>query len=119
VAIGNGVPGQYIIGTFTANRGDESFTMSPGIMLNLLQVRDLTPIPVFTGISVSGTTLNLHATNGANGGQYVLLGTTNVAMPVSQWTPILTNHFDGSGHLNLSTNILNPSLPAQFYMLSQ
>ncbi len=119
VAIGNGVPGQYIIGTFVANRGDESFTMSPGIMLNLLQVRDLTPIPHFTGISLSGTTLHLSATNGANGGQYVLLGTTNVALPLSQWTPILTNSFDGGGNLNLSTNILNPVVSLEFFRLKQ
>jgi len=43
--------------------------------LNLVQVRDLTPQPRFTAISVNGTTLNLSAVNGANGGQYVLLST--------------------------------------------
>src|ERR1035438_3828890 len=49
------------------------------------------PQPVHvTSISVSGTTLNISATNGVHGGQYVLLGTTNVAKPLSQWTPILT-----------------------------
>jgi PEP-CTERM motif len=46
VAIGDGVPGQYIIGTFVADStGSESITMSPGIMLNLVQVRDLTAVP--------------------------------------------------------------------------
>lgn len=44
VAIGNGAPGQYIIGTFIADSGSQSFTMSPGIMLNLVQVRDLTTV---------------------------------------------------------------------------
>jgi hypothetical protein len=119
VAIGNSAPGQYIIGTFVANRSDENFRMSPGIMLNLLQVRDLTPIPQFTGVSASGTTLHISATNGATGGQYVLLGTTNITMPLSQWTPILTNNFDGGGNVNLSTNVLNPAVPQQFFMLSQ
>jgi len=49
----------------------------------------------------------------------VLLGTTNLALPLAQWTPILTNSFDGSGNLNLSTNILNSAAPQEFYRLSQ
>lgn len=77
------------------------------------------PTPHFTGITVSGTTLTISATNGATGGQFVLLGTTNLAKPLNQWTPILTNNFDGSGDLNLSTNIVNPSAPQQFYLLLQ
>jgi hypothetical protein len=48
VAIGNGAPGQCIIGTFVADSGSQSFTMSPGIMLNLLQVRDISPTPNVT-----------------------------------------------------------------------
>ena len=30
---------------------------------------------------------------------------------------VLTNNFDGSGNLNLSTNKVNPSNPRQFYIL--
>ena len=48
VAIGNGVPGQFITGTFVADGGSQSFTMAPGIMLNLIQVRDLSPTPNVT-----------------------------------------------------------------------
>lgn len=76
-------------------------------------------VPRITHISVSGTTLNLSATNGTASGSFVLLGSTNVALPVSQWTPLLTNTFDGSGNLNLSTNIVSPSVPIEFYELSQ
>jgi hypothetical protein len=75
------------------------------------------PTPVLTKISVTGTTLNLSATNGAHGGQFILLGRTNLAL--GQWVPVLTNVFDGSGNLNLSTNVVNPALPQQFYRLSQ
>jgi autotransporter-associated beta strand protein len=77
------------------------------------------PTPHFTSVSVSGTTLTISGTNGAGGGQYVLLGSTNVALPLIQWTPLLTNMFDGSGNFNLSTNIVNPALPQEFYILSQ
>jgi hypothetical protein len=119
VAIGNGAPGQFITGTFVANRADQSFKMSPGIMLNLLQIRDLTPQPRITSVGVNGTTLSLSATNGLHSGPYVLLGTTNVATQLSQWTPILTNNFNSSGNMNLSTNVLSPAVPQQFFILSQ
>lgn len=53
VFIGNGTPGQYIIGTFVADSATQSFTMSPGIMLNLAQVRDLT-IPEPSSLALLG-----------------------------------------------------------------
>jgi len=120
-------PGEFIIGTFVA--GTNSFgsislsgTGSPNgdnPQLNLVQIRDLTPHLQFTGISVSGKTLNLSGINGVNNGQYVLFGTTNLTLPFSQWTPVLTNLLDGGGNLNLSTNILNPAAPRQFFRLQQ
>lgn len=76
-------------------------------------------VPTITGIGLSGTTLSLTATNGVANSQFVLLGSTNVALPLNQWTPLLTNTFDGSGNLNLQTNIVNFALPQEFYILSQ
>lgn len=76
-------------------------------------------IPHFTHVSVSGTTLSLSAVNGTPNGEVVLLGTTNVALPIVQWTPLLTNSFDASGNLNLTTNIVNPAVLHEFYLLSQ
>ncbi len=75
--------------------------------------------PVITGIKLSGTTLTIAGTNGTDNGTYVLLGSTNVALPLSEWTPLLTNSFSSNGSLNLSTNIVNPALPRQFYIISQ
>lgn len=75
--------------------------------------------PVITGIGLSGTTLTISATNGSNGGQFVLLESTNVSLPLNQWLPVLTNNFDGGGNLNLSTNIVDPNNAQQFYILSQ
>ncbi|HEV2320655.1 MAG TPA: autotransporter-associated beta strand repeat-containing protein [Verrucomicrobiae bacterium] len=77
------------------------------------------PTPRFTGIGVSGTTLTITATNGAANGTYVLLESTNVATPLTNWVPVLTNTFDGSGNLNLSTNIVNPNNPRAFFILSE
>ena len=75
------------------------------------------PVPRITKIGLSGMTLTIQGTNGTADGQYVLLQSTNVALPLTQWTPALTNSFDGSGNFNLSTNIVNPSIPHEFYIL--
>lgn len=121
-------PGEYITGTLVANStGTEIVSINPfssganpDSQINLLQVRDITvPQLQITAFSLSGTTLNISAANGAANGQFVLLGATNLALPLNQWTPILTNNFDGNGNLNLSTNIVNPAVPQQFYILAQ
>lgn len=70
-----------------------------------------------TGISVNGPTLTITAAKGAMDGQFVLLQSTNLALPLGQWTPVLTNSFDGNGNLNLSTNIINSNNPEMFYLL--
>jgi hypothetical protein len=116
-------PGQYIIGTFVANssRGQTlilnaaSTGATPSPQINLFQVRDITP--VITGIAVSGPMLTITATNGPANGDFVLLQSATVALPLTQWTPVLTNSFDGNGNLTLSTNVINPSNPRAFYIL--
>jgi len=77
------------------------------------------PSPHITNVSLNGKTLTISATNGAAGGQYELLESTNIMLPLNQWVRVLTNNFDGNGNANLSTNILNPASPLEFYMLSQ
>lgn len=87
--------------------------------IDLRVVSTSKPKPFITGFGVVGTTLTLQGTNGASGGQYVVLGSTNVALPLEQWTPLFTNVFAPDGSFNLSTNVLNPALPRQFFLLSQ
>jgi hypothetical protein len=115
-------PGQYIVGTFVANNsGGQTLTMTPFStganlypQINLLQVRDITP--VVTGLAVSGTTLTVTATGPANG-NYVWLQSTNTTLPLAEWAPVFTNSFDANGRLNLSTNVVNPANPQEFYIL--
>jgi hypothetical protein len=116
--------GQYVLGTFVANSsGGQTLTLTasstganPSAQINLLQVRDITP-PRITGVAVSGPTLTIMATNCPTKGAYVLLQNANVTLPLAQWTPVFTNSFDGSGGINLSTNVVNPSNPREFYIL--
>jgi fibronectin-binding autotransporter adhesin len=73
--------------------------------------------PKITGITINGATLNISATNGPANTPYVLLESTNLLVPVSHWTSILTNSFNSGGGFTLSTNIVNAHNNAEFYIL--
>jgi hypothetical protein len=75
--------------------------------------------PVITSISQSGANLVLSATNGVTGGAYYLLTSTNIASPLNQWTPILTNApAAGSNFTMTVTNAANRNAPSpQFFIL--
>ncbi|HUA66849.1 MAG TPA: RICIN domain-containing protein [Alphaproteobacteria bacterium] len=114
--VGGTLPSSYAVTGAGLTTGASSSLEINGGALELIVTL---PAPHITGIRVNGTTLMMTATNGAAGGHFVLLGSTNLAMPLQQWTPILTNEFDGSGDLNLMTNIISPANPLEFYILSQ
>ncbi|HXB58944.1 MAG TPA: autotransporter-associated beta strand repeat-containing protein, partial [Candidatus Acidoferrales bacterium] len=78
-------------------------------------------VPVFriTSIAINGPALTLKATGGQDGAQFKLLESTNLVLPINQWTPILTNNLDGSGNLNLTTNIVGAHTVDEFYILLQ
>src|SRR6185369_5102315 len=72
--------------------------------------------PTLSGISVAGTTLTIHATNGASGGTITLLQSTNIALPFSQWATNKVMSLDGSGALH--TNLAGVATNSQtFYIL--
>jgi hypothetical protein len=75
--------------------------------------------PSITSISVNGTALTITGTNGLAGGAFVLLESTNLTLPINQWTPVLTNNFNAGGDLNLTTNVIVPGTPHEFFILSQ
>jgi hypothetical protein len=56
------------------------------------------------------------STGGPANADYVVLTSTNLATPLSQWTPVLTNHFDDHGDFGF-TNALNLNWPQSFYLL--
>lgn len=87
--------------------------------ITMVAPRPTPPTPFITSFSLNGSTLNLAATNGAVNGTFVLLESTNLAIPRINWVPVLTNTFDANGNLNLSTNIVNRAVPREFFILSQ
>ena len=60
------------------------------------------PLPVFGGITLSGTNLVVTGGGGASGRGYLVLASTNLALPLNQWPVIESNVFDGSGHFTFS-----------------
>jgi hypothetical protein len=121
-------PGQYIMGTFIADSsGAQTLILTPfssgtgpDPQINLLQVRDITSgvsAPIITSIAVNGPTLRMTATNGPANGPFTLLASGDLKLSLTQWTAILTNSFDAGGSMSLSTNVINPGTPRQFYIL--
>lgn len=60
--------------------------------------------------------LILSGGGGNAGSQYYILASTNLMLPVSQWTPLTTNYFDGFGNF-ASTNALTPGSLQLFYLI--
>jgi hypothetical protein len=93
-----------------------------GVELTALDVigYDLLPLPQpgITGIGVSGTNLTLNGTNGLASGTYYVLASTNLTLPLSQWTPVATNMLDANGDFTIVvTNAVSPNIQQQFYIL--
>ena len=76
------------------------------------------PPPGIDSFSLSGTNVLLNVTNGYIGGTYYLLTSTNVATPLSLWSPVSTNVLGASGNFSLTaTNGHAANVPKQFYIL--
>ena len=129
IAAGNGFgPGAYtlfayagsffgtpVLGT-TPPGYNYSITNPPG-QIQLLVQSPLPPSPpVFGSISATVNGLIMSGSGGTTNGAYHVLVSTNMALPLSRWTPVATNMFDGTGHF-IFTNAINPNSPQAFYLL--
>lgn len=74
-------------------------------------------VPRFGGVSLIGTNLVMSGSNGVPSGTYYVLASTNVALPVLNWTRIATNTFDANGNF-VFTNGIKASIPRQFFLLN-
>lgn len=82
----------------------------------LAVVFTVAPSPVFGGISLSGTNLVVAGGGGVGGRGYLVLASTNLALPLSQWPVIESNVFDGAGHFIFS-NPPPPGNSPEFFRL--
>jgi autotransporter-associated beta strand protein len=77
---------------------------------------DALPRPSFAAPTFSGNDLILSGTGGAANGTYYILASTNITVPLTNWTVLVTNTFDASGGFSF-TNAVNPGSPQQFFTL--
>lgn len=69
------------------------------------------------GITRAGNQVIINGAGGLAGAPYRILTTTNVALPITQWTPMATNQFGVSGVFSY-TNVIPPNTPAQYFRVS-
>jgi hypothetical protein len=75
--------------------------------------------PGITGIGFVNGNLVITGTNAQATGVYYLLESTNVALPLSQWTPVATNVVStDNGFTFTGTNVVTTGAQEQFYILS-
>jgi hypothetical protein len=65
-------------------------------------------------IARTGNQVIINGAGGLAGATYRILAATNVALPLVQWTPMVTNQFNASGGFSY-TNVIQPNLPAQYF----
>jgi len=68
------------------------------------------------GVSLAGGNLVFRGSNGVPGWNYYVLASSNVTMPLSNWTRLATHVFDGSGNFSF-TNGVPTNASRQFYLL--
>jgi autotransporter-associated beta strand protein len=74
-------------------------------------------VPQFGGVKLIGTNLVMSGSNGVPSGTYYVVGSTNVGLPLVNWTSIATNSFDANGNF-IFTNSVKASVPRQFFRLN-
>ncbi|HEU6448251.1 MAG TPA: autotransporter-associated beta strand repeat-containing protein [Verrucomicrobiae bacterium] len=118
-------PGTYPLFTCTGTLIFDQFTLAfapggynysfdtntPGIVKLIVSQT----VPNIGNVSSANGKFILNA-SGATNGTFYLLGSTNLATPVADWTRVLTNQFDDNGQINL-TNTVDPNAPQYFYLL--
>jgi autotransporter-associated beta strand protein len=70
--------------------------------------------PLIQSITVSAGNIIVSGSNGTQGNDYFVLASTNIALPLSNWTILQTNQFGAGGGFSFTNAI---SVPRRFYLL--
>ena len=92
-----------------------------GVLASSNAVLTVLPAPLFGSIVAEGGTNGnfiLSGAGGTNNGTYYVLATTNLALPLTNWTSIATDQFDSLGGF-IFTNVAPTNVPHLFYILKQ
>ena len=73
------------------------------------------PAPVISNGRISGGNVIFTGTNGYGTGNYLVLATTNLSLPLASWTILATNIFGSGGVISFNLSITNS--PQMYYRL--
>lgn len=73
--------------------------------------------PVVTRASLIGTNIVLVGTDGVPGGSYVLLSSSDLALPGGAWMPLQTNRFDAAGNFVCMVGLAETQQQFRFFLL--
>jgi hypothetical protein len=74
--------------------------------------------PVVNQVTLSGSNLIIRASNGLPDSVFSVITSTNLALPVAEWSTTASGVFDGSGTSSNSISV-NLAEPARFFRISQ
>ncbi|MDR3456851.1 MAG: autotransporter-associated beta strand repeat-containing protein [Verrucomicrobiae bacterium] len=66
---------------------------------------------------VSSGQITINGVNGKPGGSVNVLSSTNLLVPLADWTTVTSGNFDGSGNYNSGAISVNPTAPQQYFIL--
>ena len=111
----NGSIANFAVGSLPANLAGSLVNNAAAKRIDLI-VTHAPAAPVIGSINLLDTNLILSGTNGSPTWTYYLLTSTNISLPLSNWSAVQTGFFDGSGNFQI-TNGTDPTLQQQFYIL--
>ena len=89
-----------------------------GSMTSSNAVLTVGPLSFAQVVAAGGGNFILSGVGGAIDGTYYVLATTNLTLPLTNWTAIATDQFDGLGDF-IFTNAAQTNAPQLFYILKQ
>ena len=72
--------------------------------------------PQIAATGLSNGSFVFSGAGGSPNGTYHVLSSTNIALPLVNWTPVLTNTFDASGNFSVTT-VVDPNTKQRFFLL--
>ena len=119
-----GLPNGIFVATNLWNGTTSTVSNSLSVSLNSKQAKlfklalvSAPPSPQFSASAiVGGNNFSFSGGNGISGWNYLVLASTNLALPAAQWQIIATNTFDADGNYVFTTT-MKPGSPQNFYRL--
>lgn len=82
----------------------------------MLRVQGGSARPEIAATGLSNGAFIFSGSGGSPNGTYHVLSSTNISLPLINWTPVLTNTFDASGDFSV-TNGVDPNTKQRFFLL--